>query len=152
MKLVRESAPYFSAQVTRTRRFYHAHWRAHVSDEARLNVVGGGCEWCAPDFNIRREAFPYVAMEFVCAGRGRARLGKREHSLDAGVMFFFDPTIPHSIVADASEPMVKYFFNFSGRRVAELLGQLKLRAGDLLRVAEPARMAELLEEAIDHAL
>jgi AraC family transcriptional regulator, arabinose operon regulatory protein len=152
MTLVRESAPYFSAQVTQTRRFYHAQWRRQATDDARLNVVGGGCEWCAPDFRMERDTFPYVAMEFVCAGRGRVRLGKREHALSAGVMFFFDPGVPHAIVADASEPMVKYFFNFAGVRVTDLLKGLKLGAGDVMRVAEPARLTELLEEAIDHAL
>jgi AraC family transcriptional regulator, arabinose operon regulatory protein len=152
MSLVRPNAPYFSPQVTHTRRFYHSRWRQHLSDEVHLHVVGGGCEWCSPDFFIERHCLPYVAVEFVSAGKGRVRLGKREHLLEPGVVYFFDPGIPHTIASDRDEPMVKYFFNFAGARAASLLCDLKLRPGAVARVAEAARLSELFNEAIDHAL
>jgi AraC-like DNA-binding protein len=118
----------------------------------QVEVVGGGCEWCAADFRIERERFPFVAMEFVWAGKGSVRLGKKEHALNPGSLFFFDATIPHAIVSDPVEPMVKYFFNFAGERIAALMTALELRPGTVLRAGEPARLAELLDEAIDHAL
>jgi AraC family transcriptional regulator, arabinose operon regulatory protein len=152
MPRIREHAAYFSPQVTRTRRFYHADWKRQSTKGKWLDVVGGGCEWCAADFAIERTNFPYVAFEFVWAGRGYARLGKEAHSLIPGVAFFFDRTVPHVIRSDATQPLVKYFFNFAGTRIDALLESLRLRAGTALQVAEPARLAELLDEAIDHAL
>jgi AraC-like DNA-binding protein len=48
--------------------------------------------------------------------------------------------------------LVKYFFNFAGEHIRKLLRELKLRAGTVFRIGEAARMAELLDESIDHAL
>jgi AraC-like DNA-binding protein len=47
---------------------------------------------------------------------------------------------------------VKYFFNFSGAAIESLLRDLKIRPGTVLLVSALSRIAELLEEAIDHAL
>lgn len=152
MPRVREHAAYFSPQVSQTRRFYHTDWRRQAVHESHLDVIGGGCEWCAPDFLIDREQFPYVAFEFVWAGKGRVRLGRQWHELSPGLTFFFDPTIPHTIQSDTAEPLVKYFFNFAGPRITALLAELKLRPGSIFRVAEPARLAELCDEAVDYAL
>lgn len=152
MPHVREHAPYFSPQVSRTRRFYSTGWRRLAARDTHLDVVGGGCEWCSPDFLIEREKFPHLAFEFVWSGKGRVRLGRDWHDVSSGLAFFFDSTIPHVIRSDPEEPLVKYFFNFAGVRATALLAELKLRPGTIFRVAEPARLAELLEEAIDYAL
>lgn len=152
MPRVREYASYFSSQVSRTRRFYFTSWRRQVLRTTHLDVVGGGCEWCSPDFLIERETFPHIAFEFVSAGKGRIRMGRKWHELTPGLAFIFDSSVPHLIRSDANEPLVKYFFNFAGSRAAALLAELKLRAGTVFRIAEPARLIELLEEAIDCAL
>lgn len=152
MPRVRDHATYFSPQVSRTRRFYFTGWRRKVARDTHLDIVGGGCEWCSPEFLIEREQFPYLAFEFIWSGKGRVRLGRDWHELGPGIAYFFDPTVPHVIRSDASEPLVKYFFNFAGVRAIALFAELKLRPGSLFRVAEPARIAELLDEAIDHAL
>jgi AraC-like DNA-binding protein len=115
-------------------------------------LVAGGCEWCAPDFVIRRTKFPFLAFEFVARGRGQVTLAGKKHELSAGHAFFFDPATPHVILSDSEEPMVKYFFNLTGPRAAALLEELDLRAGSLIRVLDAGRVTALLEEVIDHAL
>jgi AraC-like DNA-binding protein len=148
-----DQADYFSTQVVRTRRFYLPDWRERGREgNAPLCLVGGGCEWCAPDFVVKRDRFPYLAFEFVSRGRGRVTLSGRQQEVGAGHVFFFDPETPHEIRSEAAEPMVKYFFNFTGRRAAELLEELELRAGMMIRVLDASRVADLLEEVIDHAL
>jgi AraC-like DNA-binding protein/mannose-6-phosphate isomerase-like protein (cupin superfamily) len=152
MPRITDHAAYFSAQVTRTRRFYHADWRSEESQSTRLCVVGGGCEWCAPDFVVDRRHFPYVAFEFVREGRGSVQLGRERQDIAPGHAYFFDATVPHVIRTAPDSPLVKYFFNFAGRRITALLAELKLRPGSVIRVRDAARLAELLDEAIDHAL
>ncbi len=152
MTRVTEHADYFSQQVISTRRFFHPDWKRRVRSGRKLSVVGGGCEWCAPDFVVRRRRFPFVAFEFVWRGEGVVRMGNRKHSLGSGHAFFFDQRIPHEIIASSREPLVKYFFNFAGTHVATLLRSLGLRPGSVIRVSDPARIAALLEEALDHSL
>lgn len=147
-----DQADYFSTQVVRTRRFFLPAWQKHQNDSATLCLVGGGCEWCAPDFVVDRREFPFMAFEFVSRGRGRVSLGGVEHEVDAGHAFVFDNAVPHVIRSSAEEPMVKYFFNFTGARAAQMLPGLDMAPGTVLRVADAARVEALLEEVIDHAL
>jgi AraC family transcriptional regulator, arabinose operon regulatory protein len=147
-----EQADYFSTQVVRTRRFYLPDWKERQRVRSGLCLVGGGCEWCAPDFKVDRGDFPFLAFEFVSRGSGHVTLLGSRHELSAGHAFFYDSVTPHVIESDASEPMVKYFFNFTGQRAASLLEELGLKSGQLFRVFDANRVAALLEETIDHAL
>jgi AraC-like DNA-binding protein len=147
-----DQADYFSTQVVRTRRFFLPDWKERQRDGGALCLVGGGCEWCAPDFVVDRDTFPFLAFEFVSRGRGRVTLGHRQQELSAGHVFFFDPETPHVIRSEAGDPMVKYFFNFTGRHAATLMEGLGLQAGMIIRVLDAGRIVDLLEEVIDHAL
>lgn len=147
-----DQAAYFSTQVMRTRRFFLPDWPDRQRDAGTLCLVGGGCEWCAPDFVVDRRDFPFLAFEFVSRGQGNVTLAHRRHEIEAGHAFFFDSSVPHVIRTSADAPMVKYFFNFTGRRAVHIMRDLDLAPGGVLRVADPARIVALLEEVIDHAL
>lgn len=147
-----DQADYFSTQVVRTRRFFLRDWKAQQHGANDLSLVGGGCEWCAPDFVVDRQCFPFLAFEFVARGKGRVTFGGTSHPLGAGHAFFFDPATPHVIRSDADDPMVKYFFNLTGKRAASLLKELDLTPGTVIRLLDGGRIVTLLEEVIDHAL
>ncbi|MBE7495072.1 MAG: AraC family transcriptional regulator [Verrucomicrobiaceae bacterium] len=147
-----DQADYFSTQVVRTRRFFLPDWQERQRDAGALCLVGGGCEWCAADFVVDRRDFPFLAFELVSRGRGSVTLANRKHDIEAGHAFVFDSSIPHVIRSSAEEPMVKYFFNFTGRRAVALMEELNLAAGSVIRVSDAARVITLLEEVIDHAL
>ncbi len=151
MKPARPDADYFSRQVTSTRRFYYPDWQQR-GPQQDLHLVGGGCEWCAPDFVIDRHRFPFLAFEFIWRGRGTVRLKDSSHEVSAGSAFLFDASVPHHIESDPAAPLVKFFFNFNGPAARRLVARLGLQPGQLWRVRDPARVAELLEEVIDHAL
>lgn len=144
-------ADYFSRQVTSTRRFFYPDWKQRHTPDT-LTLVGGGCEWCAPDFVIDRQKFPFLALEFVWRGRGTVVLKDTRHSVSVGSVFLFDATVPHHIESDPAAPLVKFFFNFHGPAARRLITQLQLKPGTLWRVNDPTRIATLLEQIIDHAL
>ncbi|WP_395743866.1 AraC family transcriptional regulator [Prosthecobacter sp.] len=147
-----DQADYFSTQVVRTRRFFLPEWEGRQRDATALCLVGGGCEWCAPDFIVDRKAFPYLAFEFVSKGNGSVTLADQTHPIESGHAFIFDSTTPQVIRSSADEPMVKYFFNFTGARAVQLMRDLDLSPGTVLRVTDASRVISLLEEVIDHAL
>ena len=151
MNAARPDAEYFSRQVTSTRRFFFPDWRSHSPLDG-VTLVGGGCEWCAPDFVIDRHHFPFLAFEFVWRGRGRVILRGRSHEVAVGSVFLFDRTIPHRIESDPNSPLVKFFLNFHGPGLRRLMTRLGRAPGDLWQVRDPARIAALFEEVIDHAL
>ncbi len=152
MYRVLDKADYFSTQVARTRRFYDPDWRRQARHPSWICLVGGGCEWCAPDFLIDRQRFPFLAFEFVARGQGQLELAGRHYDLDSGHAFFFDPHTPHVIRSNPADPMVKYFFNFTGARGRTLVAAAGLVSGTVIRVSDVPRMTDLLEEVIDHAL
>jgi len=147
-----DQADYFSTQVVRTRRFFLPNWKERQQAKSDLCLVGGGCEWCAPNFLVNRRHFPFLAFEFVSRGKGHVTLAGRRHEINAGHAFFYDTTTAHIIESDSTEPMVKYFFNFTGQRAVRLLNELGLKSGDIIRVLDASRVVNLLEEAMDHAL
>lgn len=147
-----EQADYFSTQVERTRRFFLPEWEERQRDTAVLCLVGGGCEWCATDFVVDRREFPFFSFEFVSRGCGEVTLAGRRHEVEAGHAFFYDSSVPHVIRNSAEEPMVKYFFNFTGRRGEQLMSDLDLAPGAVVRVMDASRVVTLLEDVIDHAL
>jgi len=147
-----DQADYFSTQVVRPRRFFLPEWEESQHDAAALCLVGGGCEWCASDFIADRQKFPFLAFEFVSKGEGCVTLADQTHTLEAGHAFVFDSTTPQIIRSSAEEPMVKYFFHFTGLRAVHLLRDLDLPPGSVLHVTAASRVVSLLEEVIDHAL
>lgn len=152
MPSITTHADYFSPQVVRTRRFFLPEWNIRKRSALHLALAGGGCEWCAPDFALHRPHLPFFAFEFVSSGRGTVKLDGALHELSAGKAFFYGPKTSHSIRTDADDPMVKYFFNFTGRRAKKILDDWQLTPGTVIQMKDPARLTGLLEEAIDHAV
>jgi AraC-like DNA-binding protein len=152
MNRVLDKADYFSTQVIRTRRFYDPDWRIRERNPLWICLVGGGCEWCAPDFVIDRQRFPFLAFEFVARGKGTLEMAGKHYDLGSSHAFFFDRQTPHVIRSDPTEPMVKYFFNFTGARGRSVIASTGLAFGSVIRVTDTPRMTDLLEEVVDLAL
>jgi AraC family transcriptional regulator, arabinose operon regulatory protein len=146
------SADYFSDQVQRSRRFYFRDWQQRGALTGQLDVVGGGCEWCQPDFQVCRQGLPFLAFEFVARGQGTVRLNGVEHALGPGHAFFYDTKTPHEIRTDPAAPMVKYFFNYVGKHAQQLHDHLALPTGTVIRLLDTTRILTLLDEVIDHSL
>jgi AraC-like DNA-binding protein len=98
-----------------------------------LVVACGGWERCAPDYVVERADFRFHAVEFVAQGRGSFEIFGREHPLRAGSLFSYGPGVAHRICSDPARPLEKYFVDFSGRKAAGLVREL--RAAGVVRVA-----------------
>lgn len=140
-----EPPSFVSRQVREARRFY---MNLNPAPGHRLAVVCGGWECCAPDFRVERTDFPFLCVEFVAGGSGRLILDGKEWPLRRGTIFSYGPACPHRIEADAEDPPVKYFLDFSGREGLELLRAGGLSPGSCRLAAN----AEELEEAFEQIL
>jgi len=136
---------FFSAQVSRERRFY---LNLKPSPKTRLAVLCGGVEHCAANYAISRRFFPFYAFEFVSHGSGRLKLKGREHPLQPGSVFSYGPGIAHDISTELRSPLVKYFVDFTGPDATRLLTATRLKPGTVTSVFPPGEIQPLFEELI----
>ena len=136
---------FFSPHVGKARRFY---LDLDPPRRRSLTVVCGGLEYCAPDYTICRNTFPYYCIEYVLRGKGEVTLGRHTHALGAGHLFSYGPKVKHKIGTNSGDPLVKYFVDFVGSQAAELLTSCRLAVGDVARVFPADSLAPLFDELI----
>jgi len=136
---------FFSAQVSSARRFY---LNLQPPPGTKLAVVCGGAEHCAPNYEIRRETFPFYSIEYVARGEGSLKLGRRTHELRPGIVFAYGPGIPQHIVANPHKPLVKYFVDFAGTQSAQWIKSNGLAPGKVSEVFPPNEIQPLFDELI----
>ena len=136
---------FFSAQVSQARRFY---LNLRPPRGTRLAVVCGGVEHCTPDYEIRRETFPFYSVEYVARGEGQLKLRRQLHQLRPGVIFAYGPGVPQHITATPQKPLVKYFVDFAGTGSAAWIQQAGLAPGRVSRVHPPNELQPLFDELI----
>ncbi len=141
----RSQPDFFSFQVTEAQRF---HLDLRPRRGVRLAVVCGGCERCAPDYQISRGDFPFLSLEYVAQGAGQLRLGRRQHALVPGTLFSYGPGIAQTIRNDPRCCLVKYFVDFVGTEAERLLRAGPLGVGGVRQTAAPSEVLAIFEELI----
>jgi AraC-like DNA-binding protein len=136
---------FFSAQVSSARRFY---LNLQPPRGTKLAVVCGGVEQCAPDYEIRRESFPFYSIEYVARGEGSLKLCKRSHELRPGIIFAYGPGVRQHIKSSAQKPLVKYFIDFAGTHAAQWIQSAGLAPGKVSQVFPPNEIQPLFDELI----
>jgi AraC-like DNA-binding protein len=140
---------FFSNQVTQAKRFYIQKSNANDSP---IKVVCGGCEHTNPDFEIDRKDFPYYCLEFVAKGAGSVTLNDRMYELKAGSVFFYGPGISQLIKSSPEQPMIKYFVDFTGSSIKQILKKHISPLGTAIRISRPDEIARILDELLAHGL
>ena len=140
-----DTPDFFSSQVSETRRFY---LNLNPPRRVPLAIVSGGCERCAPDYEIHRATFPFCSIEYVVRGRGSVKLNRRRHELQPGTIFSYGPGVRQDIAADPAEPPVKYFVDFTGLKSNGILRQCQLPPGSVSQIFPPNDIQSLFDELI----
>ncbi len=136
-----EEPAYLSRQVKAAERFYLG---APSSASDGLCVTCGGWERVTPDYRIRRETFPWLAVEFVVGGCGELAIGAQRHELHRGCCFTYGPGVAHSIRTHPAKLLSKYFVDFTGREASNLLSAVRLAPGGFRVVENAAELETIL--------
>ena len=136
---------FFSPQVSAARRFY---LNLNPPKDVPLAIVSGGCEHCAPDYEIHRATFPFYSIEYVLRGRCSVKLNKRSHRLEPGGIFSYGPGVRQDIIADPADPPVKYFVDFCGSKSRGILRLCHLPPGNVSQLFPPNEIQNLFDELI----
>ena len=136
---------FFSLQVAEARRFF---LDLEPQDGVPLQVISGGCEHAAPGYEVSRDDFPYLGLEFVARGSGRLQLGGASHRITPGVAFSYGPGVPHHITGDQEHGLVKYFVDISGDLAEERMAESGLAPGQVVQITAPGDIIHLFDELI----
>lgn len=136
---------FMSRQVADARRFY---LEPGVDRSCGPVVLCAGWELGAPEYEIRRESFPYLSLEFVAGGRGTLRMAGRTHALARGTVFAYGPGVPHAIRTDPDHRLSKYFVNFSGRGARAAMVAAGIVPGDCHAVAAVDEVQAAFEQLL----
>lgn len=116
--------PFFvSQQVTAARRYY---LDLNPSPQRSFGLVCGGVERMKSEYVVRRNDFPYFAVEMVVEGEGILELNGRRFALQAGVVFAYGPGVTHTIRTHPERRMRKYYIDFAGSEAFTLLSNAGL--------------------------
>jgi len=136
---------FFSTEVAAARRFY---LNLNPPRRQPLAVVCGGVESCNPSYEIHRDTFPFYSVEYVVRGRGTLAFGRQRHPLLPGRLFSYGPGVHHGIRSEPSDPMVKYFVDFTGTRALKLLQNARLSPGRIAHIFPPHEIQGIFDELI----
>ncbi|HEX4797559.1 MAG TPA: AraC family transcriptional regulator [Humisphaera sp.] len=136
---------FFSGQVRKARRFS---MEDVCLPDTPLAVVGGGHEFCSPDYAIQREHFPYYSVELVARGRGWLNLEGKAHVLDAGTIFTYGPAVSQHITTSPRDLLEKYFIDFTGPRAPRIMRECGLTPGTVARVSSVSEVQDIFDTLI----
>jgi AraC-like DNA-binding protein len=108
----------------------------------------GGRERCRPDYRIARRDFGYHGVEYVAAGRGWVTLEGVRTELRPGSVFAYSAEMACAMETSADDPLVKYFFCFSGRTLRARLKRAHLLPGTTRHVAHHGELRAVADDLI----
>ncbi|MCH7227025.1 AraC family transcriptional regulator [Haloferula sp. A504] len=137
MESSKESAStpdFISDQVSESSYFF---LNLSPSPERRFTVTCGGVEHCNPDYEIHRDRFEYYGMEYIASGICRLQIEDATYDLSAGSIFCYSPKSRVRIVNSGNKPLIKFFIDFDGPDVEQVIGD------PFLKTSVPYRMPNL---------
>lgn len=117
-----------------------------------FRVISGGLERCVPGYEVRRDSFPYWALEFVVSGTGSLTLNDRSFELKAGTLYAYRPGVSHRIAAEGPSVLEKYFVDLIPPRGISPQTERRygLFAGEVIFTSSPETLARTFEEIIEY--
>jgi AraC-like DNA-binding protein len=137
---------FFSQQITEARRFF---LRLTPPWPEGFNVVCGGSEHCAADYEVVRKHFHYFVVEFVASGEGLLVMNEKTYPLMTGAVFVYSPKTAYEMRCRSEKPMTKYFVAFAGSQVRNRLLPPAPKPGEIAQSSAPEHIVEILEGLID---
>ena len=92
-----------------------------VSENQPFRLDLAGTTLCDPGYRITRNCSPYFVLEAVQDGYGKLQVNGVEYLVEPGDCYLLPIHARHYYASDPDAPWVKYWFNFSGTLVPELL-------------------------------
>ena len=116
-----------------------------------LAVTCAGWEDCAEGYEVKRDGFRYMALEYIIGGTWELKSRAQRWEIGPGTVFTYGPGIEYSLRALSRTGSTKYFVDFTGRSAARLLSRTGLRGARPRPVVRGRWLHDILEQLIDTA-
>lgn len=114
-----------------------------------FEILCGGHEKCAPDFNINRQNFPFFGIIFTISGKGMFETDNMQHNLYPGRISALCPYVPYKLIADKQTPMEQIFILFNGNNTEILLKKSTLNTKGTVNVKNAESTLSILKNIIE---
>lgn len=128
-------------EATEARRFF----RTDGSAADGWRVVGAGWEVLAGGAYVQRREFPFWAVEFIAAGRGRAELGGMGQALAGGRLYATTPETRLGLRGETGRGLRRYYLWLEGPGVVSRIAAVGLGRSRVRVVAVPGEIREIWE-------
>jgi AraC-like DNA-binding protein len=116
-----------------------------------LAVTCAGWEECSAGYEIRRDGFRYLAIEYIAGGNWELETDGRKWTVGPGTIFAYGPGIAYSLKALSESGLTKYFVDLSGHSAARLLARTGLKGATPKCVLNRRWLHDILEQLIETA-
>ncbi|HMD59978.1 MAG TPA: AraC family ligand binding domain-containing protein, partial [Opitutaceae bacterium] len=114
-----------------------------------LAVTCAGWEDCAPGYEIKRDGFRYLALEYIVGGSWELETRNGRWVVGPGTVFAYGPGIAYSLRALSGSGLTKYFVDFTGRSAARLLSRAGLKGARPGLAVHGRWLHDLLDQLIE---
>ncbi|MEI8234885.1 MAG: AraC family transcriptional regulator [Verrucomicrobiota bacterium] len=114
-----------------------------------LAVTCAGWEECAPGYEIQRDGFHYLALEYIVGGSWELETRGGRWKVGPGTIFTYGPAIGYSLKALSGSGFCKYFVDFAGHSAARLIAKTGLKGARPGRIVHRRWLHELLDQLIE---
>lgn len=114
-----------------------------------LAVACAGWESCAPGYEIERNDFRYMALEYIVGGIWELGTPAGKWEVGTGTIFTYGPGVSYSLKALSRTGLSKCFVDFTGRTAGRLLARCGLEGGRPGRAIHGRWLPDLFEQTIE---
>jgi len=117
--------------------------------DSELVILGGGWEHCGPGYVNARTYLPNFFLELIVGGCGQLHLEGRTYPLAEGVAFSYGPGVACRIAAAPSNPLKKFYVEFSGSAAGTLLDEVNFGPGTCRKTGADLELEHAFDELVD---
>jgi AraC-like DNA-binding protein len=118
-------------------------------DATELAVTCAGWEECAPGYEIERDGFRYLALEYIVGGAWELETRGAKWNVGPGTIFAYGPGVAYSLKAVSDTGLTKYFVDLAGRSAASLIARTGLRGAAPGRILHTRWLHDIIEQLIE---
>jgi len=114
-----------------------------------LAVTCSGWEECSPVYEIKRDSFRYLTIEFIVGGTWELSTRHGKWTVGPGTIFAYGPETAYSLKALCDSGLTKYFIGFAGSTSARLLARTGLKGAKPGRILHMRWLHDIFDQLIE---
>ncbi len=134
------------AKVIESKYFY---FETEPDPGQELEIIFGGYEKCSPDFELKRNTYPWYVLEYSLKGTCKLIINQAVHIIEPGTIAAFCPGDKHHYICDKNNPMEHYFVIFTGKTANDIMEKTHLKINKSVKLNNTQKAFETIRALIN---